>query len=171
MSLGAVAVLLAIWIQSRRSPPGYIEYRGEQIKLSKNYADYYAYKNDPDNIDPSETSRVGRLVTEAPIAVSFETREEMLQAAFAIQFPGYGAATLGDGRIGEDSIAGLSIAIPRADKMRYIAFQCKSGKYVLIDDFIESDSPLLMRVEQKGDNLVYSSFDGQRKLVRAVKHP
>jgi hypothetical protein len=67
----------------------------------------------------------------------------MIRALFEIKFPGYGAAGLGDGGKGEDSLTGLSIEIPRADKSRYLVFQCKRGKYLLMDDFIESDVPLL----------------------------
>jgi hypothetical protein len=51
-----------------------IDYRGEKIKLTKAYADYDAYKNDPENIHPSETERVQALVLGAPIAKTFGSR-------------------------------------------------------------------------------------------------
>ena len=42
-------------------PPDAIEYRGERLKLTKAYHDYDDYKEDENNIDPSEdASRAGR---------------------------------------------------------------------------------------------------------------
>ena len=158
--------LIAVWNFISRFMPSYIDYRGEKIKLTRYYLDYDEYKNDPDNIDPSETARVQRLVLEYPIGHSYETREEMIHATFNAKFPGYGAGTLGDGRKGEGSLSGLSIEIPRADKSRYLLFQCRAGKYVLIDDFIGSDFPVLMSVHQEKDKLIYSSYEEKTKVVR-----
>jgi hypothetical protein len=61
--------------------------RGEKIKLTKAYADYDDYKNDPENIDPSETERVQRLVLSAPIAKTYGSRLEASKAIGQIAFP------------------------------------------------------------------------------------
>src|SRR6266704_3288121 len=45
-----------------------VEYRGQRIQLSKAYADFDEYKNDPNNIAASETERAQQLVAGAPIA-------------------------------------------------------------------------------------------------------
>ena len=91
----------------------------------------------------------------------------MIQATFDVVFPGYGTGGLGDGREeGEGALSGESIEIPRADKMRYIVFQHRAWKYVLVDDFVESDIPVLVWVHQEKDKLVYTSDNGQRKLTR-----
>ena len=68
-----------------------IDYRGERIKLTKAYADYADYKNDPKNIDPSETERVQRMVLGALIAKTFGSRLEASKAIGQIAFPGYGS--------------------------------------------------------------------------------
>ncbi len=168
--IGAVVGLMAAWSVVSKKIPSSVEYHGQQIKLTRYYLDYDEYKNDPDNIDPSETLRVQHLVMESPIARSFSDRKAMSRAAFDIKFPGYGAGGMGDGREGEGSISGLSVEIPRADKSRYLVFQCRAGKYVLVDDFVESDVPLLMHVQSDGKNLIYSSYDEQRKLVRSPRY-
>ncbi len=126
--VGVVIGLLILWNVVSRLIPSYTEYRGEKIKLTRYYFDFDEFKNDPDNIDPSETSRVQRLVIEAPIGKSYATREEMIHATFDIVFPGYGTGGLGDGREeGEGALSGESIEIPRADKMRHIVFQHRGG--------------------------------------------
>ena len=64
--IGVSILMLGLSSCERRSDQ--IDYRGEKIKLTKAYADYAAYKNDPENIAPSETERVQRLVLGAPIS-------------------------------------------------------------------------------------------------------
>jgi hypothetical protein len=169
--IGAVVGLLVVWYFVSKKIPSHVEYRGQQIKLSRFYLDYDDYKNDPDNIDPSETARVQRLVMEAPIGASFATNKEIVDAAFAIKFPGYGLGGLADGRNGENSLDGFSIEIPRADKDRYVTFRYESGKYVLIDDFVGPGMPLFTRVRQENYTLVYSSDlapDRREKIVRPL---
>src|SRR5262245_46857241 len=61
IGLAIVVAGYCVWSAVRRRPPDYVEYRGEKIKLSKYYSDYDSYKNDPDNIAPSETTRVQQL--------------------------------------------------------------------------------------------------------------
>jgi hypothetical protein len=170
MVIGAVVGLLVVWYFVSKKIPSHIEYRGQQIKLSRFYLDYDEYKNDPDNIDPSETLRVQRLVMEAPIGASLATKKEIVHAAFAIKFPGYGVGGLSDGRNGENSLDGFSIEIPRTDKDRYVTFRLESGKYVLIDDFVGPGMPLLTRVRQENNTLVYSSDLGPDRTGKVV-HP
>jgi hypothetical protein len=137
--VGAVVGLLIIWNFVSKLIPSYVDYQGEKIRLTRYYWDYDEYKNDPDNIDSSENARVQRLVVDAPIGRSYDTEVEMVRATFEVKFPGYGAGGLGDARKGEGSLSGLGIEIPRAGKSRYLLFQCRAGKYVLIDDFVDSD--------------------------------
>ena len=169
--IGAIVGILVTWNLLSRRIPSHIEYQGQQIKLTRYYLDYDEYKNDPDNIDPSETLRVQGMVTKAPIANYFATKKDMIDAAFAIKFPGYGIGTFGDGGQGENSLAGSSIEIPRADKFRYITFRQEGGKYVLVDEFIARDIPLLTHVRQEGNSLVYSSDTGSEKVVHPLQKP
>jgi hypothetical protein len=145
-----------------------IDYRGEKIKLTKAYADYAAYKNDPENIHPSETERVQALVLGAPIAKAFGSRLEAAKAIGQIVFPGYGGGgfveqSQPDGTV----LMGFSVEIPRASRTRYFVFQGKEGVYTLVDDFVQPDAAgLLHSVTRRGNDLVFTSLDGKEALVR-----
>ena len=165
--IGAIVGLMVVWNFVSKKIPSHIEYRGQEIKLSRYYLDYEEYKDDPDNIDPSETSRVQHLVAGAPIANTFETRKAMFDAAFSIKFPGYGFGGFGDG--GNSPLTGFSIEIPRADKFRYITFQRADGKYVLVDEFTAPEIPLITRVRLEGNTLVYSSDHATGEVVRPLQ--
>jgi hypothetical protein len=169
ISVVVVVAVFATWTVVRRFIPSYIEYRGQRIKLTKYYLTYEDYKDDPENIHPSEVARVQRLVVEAPISSSFSSRKAMVDAAFDIHFPGYGVGGLSDGtKDGENSLSGVSIEIPLADKDRYFVFRHANGKYVLVDSFVDSNVPLIMRVKQDGNQLVYSTYEGTVKVVRPM---
>lgn len=145
-----------------------IDYRGERIKLSKVYASYDEYKNDPGNIDPSETERVQRLVLGAPVARTFGSLIEASRAIGQIAFPGYGSGGLVEQVQGDGSVlTGFSVEVPRARKERCFVLEGRDGVYTLIDDFIYSDSAgLLRRVIRRGNDLVFISIDGKETLVR-----
>ena len=145
-----------------------IDYRGERIKLTKSYTDYDAYKNDPQNIDPSETERVQRLVLSAPIARTFGSRIDASKAVGEIAFPGYGSGGFVEQPQADGSVLiGFSVEVPRAQKERYFVFQGRDGVYTLIDDFAYPDAGgLLHRVTRRGPELVFTSIDGKEVLVR-----
>ena len=145
-----------------------IDYRGEKIKLTKAYADYAAYKNDPENIHPSETERVQRLVLGAPIATTFRSRLEASKAIGQIAFPGYGSGGFVEQVQADGSVLmGFSVEVPRASQERYFVFQGKDGVYTLVDDFVHPGSAgLLHSVIRRGNDLVFTSIDGKEALVR-----
>jgi hypothetical protein len=148
-----------VWEGIRRLIPSYVDYHGEKIKLSKFYLDYDDYKDDPDNIAPSETERVQRLVSGAPIAASFPGRKEAVDAVFDIKFPGYGSGGMGPIEKDEGALNGLSVEIPRTDKDRYFIFQNAGGSYKLVDDFVASG---ISDFHLDGTNLVYTGLDGHK---------
>ena len=166
-----LAGLAAAWFFFRRERGSdTIDYRGERIKLSRRYADFSSYKNDPNNIAASETDRVQQLVRQAPIANSFASRIEFARATANIAFPGYGSGALVDLPQSDGTVLVLtSIEIPRADAERYFTARISNGKYILIDDFAAPESAMLERVEQLGNQLVYLNDRGEKKLVREVR--
>jgi hypothetical protein len=166
--LGIFLCLAAAWTAVRRVLPSSIEYRGENIKLTKYYLDYDDYKNDPENIDPSETDRVQRLVSEAPIAHSFANRKDAVGAVFKVKFPGYGVGGFGAIKDGDGSLNGFSVEIPRAGKNRYFIFRNSHGNYALVDDFIDLDTLQIETVREEHGNLVYCTASGEPKLVRPI---
>src|SRR5437879_3064309 len=94
--LGALIAIALLWTAVRRHLPSDVDYQGEKIKLTKYYLSFEDYKDDPDNIDPSENARVERLVARAPIGHHFADRKEMVKALFELKFPGYGLGFTGD---------------------------------------------------------------------------
>jgi hypothetical protein len=145
-----------------------IDYRGEKIKLTKAYTDYDEYKNDPENIDPSETERVQRLVLAAQIAKTFGSRLEASKAIGQFAFPGYASGGFIEQSQADGSVLmGFSVEIPRANKERYFVFQGRDGVYTLVDDFVHPDTAgLLHAVTRRGNELVFTSIDGKEALVR-----
>ena len=164
--IGGLLLILGTLGCERRSNE--IDYRGEKIKLTRTYANYSDYKNDPANIHPSETERVQALVLGAPIAKTFGSRVEASKAIGQIVFPGYGGGGFVEQSEADGTVLmGFSVEIPRASKTRYCVFQGKAGVYTLIDDFVQPDTAgLLDRVTRRDTDLVFASLDGKEVLVR-----
>lgn len=134
-----------------------IEYRGQKIKLSKSYSDFDDYKNDPDNIAPSETARVQKLVMEAPAGYSFPNKLALFQGIGEIEFPGYGLASgTGRARNGNELLP-VDIEIPRAARKRYLVFELKNGTYELIDDFVGGEIAYPYSVREDAGYYIFSA--------------
>ena len=164
---GVVAACLA-WVVLPHFIPSSIDYRGEQIKLTRFYWSYEDYKDDPDNIDPSENARVQRFVSEAPIGRSFRDRRAIATAIGEIKFPGYGSGGFG-GWNSDSELIGFVVEIPRSETGRYFVFRKTDHGYVLVDDFLDSSMPGIDHMEEKDGSLVYSMTGRPEKLVRTIQ--
>jgi hypothetical protein len=137
-----------------------IQYRGQTIRLSRAYADFDEYKNDPNNIAAGETERVQQLVEGAAIAKDYPTRETMVTAVMEIEFPGYGMTAFGETPQADGSVlSGFAIEIPRGERERIVVFQLKKGSSRLIDDFLGPSDVTEVRVQ--GRDLRYYNSAGQ----------
>jgi hypothetical protein len=146
-----------------------VEYRGQKIKLSRPYSDYDDYKNDPNNISESETARVQKLVMEAPTAKLLDTRIEIFQETGKIVFPGYGSGGV-PGKMADGSeLIVVSVEIPRAEKERYLLFHGESGHYLLVDDFIHSETPLPLGVYEESGSFVFLDQNGHELFRHSPK--
>jgi|HubBroStandDraft_1064217.scaffolds.fasta_scaffold140590_2 hypothetical protein len=164
--LAVLGLAFGFWKALNHYAPSTVDYRGEHIRLTRYYLDYDDYKNDPNNIDPSETTRVQNMIIEAPIARSFKTKREASQAVGEISFPGYGSGGISGETGMDDPVIGFSIEIPRSEKSRYFTFRKTVDGYVLIDDFTDSTMPGITRVRQVGETLVYSMDGRPEQLAR-----
>jgi len=168
---GAVLAAAAMmWLISAGDAIETIGYRGERVKLSKRYSDYDDYKNDPGNIDPSETTRVQALVTGAPIGRAFGDRQQAVRAVSAIVFPGYGASSWRiqpqpDG----SSLTGLAIEVPRAGQDRNFVFRDRGGAQTLVDDFLAPTDLAITAVTEQEGAFVFSNTKGEKVLTRPVR--
>jgi hypothetical protein len=146
-----------------------VEYQSQIFKLTRSYRDYDDYKNDPDNLDPSENARVERAVAEARVAGTFRTREDMIHAAvFDLRFPGYGLTSLEDVQPDGSTLACFRIEIPRAGKDRVMVFRGQDKARSLIDDFIALEKAAFISVTERDGALVYSAWDGSPVFVRPL---
>jgi len=141
-----------------------MEYRGERIKLSRAYSDFDEYKNDPDNIHPSETERVQRLLINAPIQHAFASRLELFRAVGQIAFPGYGTGSGGTRLSDGSELLAVTVEIPRANKDRYLVFRGRDGQYELIDDFVHAEASYPFEIRDQDSAYIYL-HDG-RELFR-----
>jgi hypothetical protein len=167
-----LAVAVCLWLTNRHSPvasPDTMEYLGQSIKLSRAYATYEAYKEDPDNIDPSENVRLERLMTAAPVPRAFASRQEMIFKIMGFRFPGYGLTCFGEKTSPDGSVlAGYALEIPRADKNRYLIYCGRNGRFALIDDFVAAGDLGIMGVRQEHNSLVYQTMQGTTVLTRPL---
>lgn len=130
-------------------------YRGEMIKLSKAYGDYDEYKNDPENIHPSETERVQRLLISAPVERTYLSRLDLFKAMGAIKFPGYGLGSGMSRQSDGSELLAVTIEIPRADQDRYLLFRVVDGRYELVDDFVRAQAPYPFEIRERDGAYVY----------------
>jgi hypothetical protein len=153
----AAALLLAWAGWNSVSGSDVMEYHGEKIKLSKHYTDFDEYKNDPNNIDPSENERVQRLVVRAPIERFFSNRLDLFRAAGEIAFPGYGQGSGGGIEPDGSELLAVVTEIPRAEKDRYIVFRGRHNQYELIDDFVNREIVYPLAIREENGSYVYYS--------------
>jgi len=168
--LGGIIVLALLWFcfwDTGSPPSNTIDYHGQTIQLSKPYTSYEDYEEDPNNIAPSETARVQELVKSAAVAKQFADRKQMIDGINDIRFPGYGLTASSETPQSDGTVLALSaVEIPRSGNSRFLLFQGKSGSYTLIDDFVYSDSAVIMKASWSGDHIVYSTMQGTKVVER-----
>jgi hypothetical protein len=146
-----------------------IEYQGQQFKLTKAYASYDDYKQDPNNIDPGENARVEQAVASAKIAHSYPTIDDVSAAVSDIQFPGYGLTSVGaPSRSGGVSLEGYAVEIPRANKDRVLVFRGDKDGYTLVDDFVTTSESGILQVREEAGRLNYYGLDGRQFLTHPL---
>jgi hypothetical protein len=171
MVLAAIVILVVagqIW-QLGRGASDVIDYRGEKIKLSKPYGDFSEYKNDPNNIHPSEIPRVQKLVMRAPIfRRSFSSRLELFKSVGDIEFPGYGLGSAGTPQPDGSELLAVTIEIPRAEKDRYLLFRGRADHYELVDDFVQQEIPPVFGIREENGSYVFYEHDGKEFFRRPI---
>jgi hypothetical protein len=179
LSVGAWAAVstawptLSLWMAYVTAAPDEVIYHGERIKVTTNDLEADDHEETPFTIHPSEIERVTRLMTEAPVARTVASAEGMIRAVSDLVFPGYGTSMWAAPLQADGSVfAGFTIEIPSAGKDRVLVFLGKNGhggEFTLVDDFVYPAEALgINAVHQEGDAFVYSSWRGERVLVRRL---
>jgi hypothetical protein len=140
-----------------------IEYRGQRIKLTRSYSDYDDYKNDPNNLDPSEIPRVQQLVRSAPVPRSFKTWNEATHAIGDVVFPGYGMGSMKSNR---PELRAFAIEIPYAKQERIFVLKPQGSGWTLVGDFIGPADLAIGEVREEGGELVFRNRKGEPVLVQ-----
>lgn len=167
LAFAVIAVAAAVWMWKRDyGRSDVVNYRRQKIKLSKSDRDFDTYKNDHNNIDPSETARVQGLVVDAPIGRSFAKRIDVFQATQQVVFPGYGASSGESVQSNGSKLLAVAVEIPRAEKDRYLVFRQRDGHYELVDDFVNVDIPVPFTLREENGSYVYCSGAGKQVFQR-----
>jgi hypothetical protein len=169
LALPVFVMVVGSWLRMERAAKQrFITYRGERIKLSRAYDDFETYKNDPGNIDLSETARVQQLVKAAPVAQSFPDRLSLFRGTQPIVFPGYGNGS-GEGVAHDgNELLAVTIEIPRSNQDRYLLFTARQRQYQLLDDFVQAAATYPFGVREEHGFYIYQSAAGKELFRRAV---
>jgi len=135
----------------------HVTYLGQTIPLSRVYADFHDYRDDPNNLPETVRKKVAELVRTAPVAAAYSTRKAIDDALFDLMFPGYGYSMLGL----QEPVALYSLEVPCASEDRFILFAPADGVWKLADDFVwPQASGFIERAVREGDVLVYYNKKG-----------
>jgi len=141
-----------------------VTYRDATIQLSRTYLDFHDYRDDPNNLPPTEVPRVAQLVRSAPIPSTFASRKEADDTFFRLMFPGYGLSMLQL----HDPVALYSIEVPQTGEDRWVVLIEKNGRWVVVDDFLwPVSSGYLNQATYENGRLTY--FDRSGRMLREKK--
>ena len=115
-----------------------IDYQGRQFKMSRAYASYDDYKDDPNNLNTNELGRIEQLMVSAPFPKAFPDEKAFFHALFDLKFPGYGLSTGVESAHTDDGSILMTgaVEIPQRDKDRYLIMRRSGGPLNLVDDFV-----------------------------------
>lgn len=168
--LVVVAVIFGRGLLARFIGDDTIEYRGEKIRLSKKYLDYDDYKNDPENLHPSEVERVQTIMRTTRLPLEYADRSAAIHAIFELKFPGYGEGSAGGAHLKDGSRLWVSsVEIPRSDEERCFTFLETRTKCYLLDDFTLAEAAFRMDVAITPEGVLQYRETGTGKLLRESK--
>lgn len=147
-----------------------IEYRGQEFKMSRPYATYEDYKDDPNNLDTNELDRIEQAMVSAPVPKSFKNNQEFFHfLIFDLGFPGYGEGSIGENAKTDDSSMLLveTVEIPQRDKDRVLTLRQSGEELKVIDDFVYGYSTVTNQIRHvKLQNKVLRYYDDENRLIR-----
>ncbi len=164
-------ILLALVMGHCQKPPppptiDTVDYQGETIHLRKAYPSMDAYQNDPDNLNPGEVPHIEKLLEAAKMPDQVNSLGEAVDAARAIQFPGYEMTVHDSVKEADDAVLNMiSIEIPQREKVRVLVYRNRTGKLNLVDDFVlDTTRSILRSIKSDGRSLLYLDPHGHELL-------
>lgn len=131
----ALLITIAWWIVRNRLAISSIEYLGHEFRLRRTYFTYGGYRNDPQNLQSEDLSRIERLLTSHVVGPMFRDEPDFGKRAGAIKFPGYGMAGL-PVQSADQSLMLVAVEIPGTTKWRYLLAGKVQNGVQLLDDFV-----------------------------------
>jgi len=166
--LVASVVLMQCLVAHGAERFGAVDYLGNRIPLSRAYADFDEYKDDPKNLPMQSLRRIESIMRSTPFGQSFPNTESLSRELERVQFPGYG--TFYANQLGaklDPSLELVYVEIPGGKLNRYFVVErTNEGTLRVVADFVASASPEITRVHRKNAAL---SFESSRGKVIAVK--
>jgi hypothetical protein len=160
---------------AQADPAAIIEYRGEEVRLTKRYDDFDKYKNDPNNIAPEEHDRVRKLVEAAPVPEHCANRAEVFRVLSDLEFPGYGSNGVGErGATDPLRVIGGAVEIPQTDTSRVVVYVRDDSGYRLADDTVLPEPPIVTEAIVRDGKVTYRTFEGKviaERPIRSRSHP
>lgn len=146
-----------------------VDYLGARIQLTRAYADFEEYKDDPKNLSPQSIRRVEAMMRSAPFAKAFPNTEALSRELERIQFPGYGSFYANQlGAKLDPSLELVYVEIPGGKLNRYFAVERKSnGTLQVISDFVAPASPEITRVHRRNGVLFFESSQGKAIVMKS----
>ncbi len=160
-AIGAVAtavIVASYWFYRTRLAVTHIEYLGERFELPRAYPTYEAYRNDPNNLGPSNLARIQELVRTRSPGELFQDTEAFGRTAFALKVPGYGMAGL-EVDSPEPKPILVAFEVPGTQSWRYLLASGPAGHVRVVDDFVY-EGPRITKVQVHGGIATYLTSQG-----------
>jgi len=149
----------------------YVDYLGARIQLTRAYADFEEYKDDPKNLCADSIRRVEAMMRSVSFAQIFPNTEALSRELERIQFPGYG--TFYANQLGaklDPSLELIYVEIPGGKLNRYFAVErISNGTLRVISDFVAAASPEITRVHRRQGALSFESSQGKAIVTKPEK--
>ncbi|WP_374582841.1 hypothetical protein [Pseudoduganella sp.] len=169
--LVATAILMQSLVANGAERFAVVDYLGNRIPLSRPYADFDEYKDDPKNLPAQSIRRVESIMRSTPFGRDFPNTEALSRELERIQFPGYG--TFYANQLGaklDPSLELVYVEIPGGKLNRYFAVELTSGGVLhVIADFVAPASPEITRVHRRNGVLSFESSQGKVIPVKVEK--
>lgn len=173
MALALLAVAMGAGLAFKRArnvgrPAATIEYRGKHYRLTRAYADFDEYKNDPGNLAAEEIPRVEAAMTQAPFPRTFSSMKTFLVVVYDVAFPGYGVGFTGRVKDPGTALVVQEVEIPRVDKARVFVARNHGQALTVLDDFIlDGDGSAIRDIRVERGTLRYLGKNG--RVIRSKR--
>ncbi|MDM4019483.1 hypothetical protein [Roseiconus lacunae] len=139
-----------------------IEYRGQQFRMRRDFADYEEYSDTADPIAKQDHEKVTDAVRRATVPNTVASIDEMVRAIGDVKFPGFQSGTLvvkDKAQFGQ--YYGGHAMIPYTDFSRYFIFAQRDSHLELIHDAELETFPNVFHFAVSDETITYYRSNGE----------